>query len=230
MKTLSQIKSNVAVPIKKKVLFCFTHKHGLSYWNWSPTFPLFQTSEGFEVLLGFPSFVDLLFLSTCPIQYSPAFQVKENKEKERLERRLLDELYKIFMDSDSFYYSMTYDLTNSVQRQGDSDKSDMPLWKQVWSYWSYFILLMSTTQTPYCGWLCFYSVLKVDDRFFWNKHMIQELIDLQVLNTRPTHLLGNTESVCLVLLFYFQAWVIRIKWKHHVLLKTAYRVIVFSVK
>ncbi|XP_015236574.1 PREDICTED: phosphatidylinositide phosphatase SAC2 isoform X1 [Cyprinodon variegatus] len=100
MKTLSQIKSNVSVPIKKK--------------------------------------------------YSPAFQVKENKEKERLERRLLDELYKIFMDSDSFYYSMTYDLTNSVQRQGDSDKSALPLWKQV------------------------------DDRFFWNKHMIQDLIDLQV--------------------------------------------------
>ncbi|XP_018536500.1 phosphatidylinositide phosphatase SAC2 isoform X2 [Lates calcarifer] len=94
MKTLSQIKSNVAVPIKKKV--------------------------------------------------------KENKEKERLERRLLDELYKIFMDSDSFYYSMTYDLTNSVQRQGDSEKTGLPLWKQV------------------------------DDRFFWNKHMIQDLIDLQV--------------------------------------------------
>ncbi|KAM4590855.1 phosphatidylinositide phosphatase SAC2 [Odontesthes bonariensis] len=100
MKTLSQIKSNVGVPIKKK--------------------------------------------------YSPAFQVKENKEKERLERRLLDELYKVFVDSDSFYYSMTYDLTNSVQRQGGSDKSDLPLWKQV------------------------------DDRFFWNKHMIQDLIDLQV--------------------------------------------------
>uniref|UniRef100_A0A1A8ISE5 Inositol polyphosphate-5-phosphatase F n=1 Tax=Nothobranchius kuhntae TaxID=321403 RepID=A0A1A8ISE5_NOTKU len=100
MKTLSQIKSNVAVPMKKK--------------------------------------------------YSPAFQVKENKEKERLERRLLEELYKVFMDSDSFYYSMTYDLTNSVQRQGDSDKSGLPLWKQV------------------------------DDRFFWNKHMIQDIINLQV--------------------------------------------------
>ncbi|KAI4898046.1 hypothetical protein NFI96_019265 [Prochilodus magdalenae] len=94
LKTLSQIKSNVAVPIKKKV--------------------------------------------------------KENKEKERLERRLLDELYKIFMDSDSFYYSPTYDLTNSVQRQGAAEKSDLPLWRQV------------------------------DDRFFWNKYMIQDLIDLQV--------------------------------------------------
>ncbi|XP_062376083.1 phosphatidylinositide phosphatase SAC2 [Sardina pilchardus] len=77
-------------------------------------------------------------------------KVKENKEKERLERRLLDELYKIFMDSDSFYYSLTYDLTNTVQRQGAADKSDLPIWKRV------------------------------DDRFFWNKHMIQELLDLQV--------------------------------------------------
>ncbi|CAL9688196.1 unnamed protein product [Knipowitschia caucasica] len=101
MKTLSQIKSNVGGPIKKK--------------------------------------------------YSPAaFQVKENKEKERLERRLLDELYKIFMDSDSFYYSLTYDLTNTVQRQGEVQSSGLPLWKRV------------------------------DDRFFWNKYMIQDLIDLQV--------------------------------------------------
>lgn len=68
-------------------------------------------------------------------QYSPAFQVKENKEKERLERRLLDELYKIFMDSDSFYYSMTYDLTNTVQRQGDTEKSNLPQWKQVSGYY-----------------------------------------------------------------------------------------------
>ncbi|KPP73206.1 phosphatidylinositide phosphatase SAC2-like, partial [Scleropages formosus] len=94
LKTLSQIKSNVAVPIKKKV--------------------------------------------------------KENKEKERLEKRLLDELFKIFVDSDSFYYSLTYDLTNTVQRQCDTEKSGLPLWQRV------------------------------DDRFFWNKHMIQEVIDLQV--------------------------------------------------
>ncbi|RXM36158.1 Phosphatidylinositide phosphatase SAC2 [Acipenser ruthenus] len=92
LKTLSQIKSNVAVPIKKKV--------------------------------------------------------KENKEKERLERRLLEELFKMFMDSDSFYYSLTYDLTNTVQRQNDREKTDKPLWQRV------------------------------DDRFFWNKHMVQDLINL----------------------------------------------------
>lgn len=131
MKTLSQIKSNVAVPIKKKVYFFRPSSKPCT------TFPVFHTFKSFEVLMGFLfccfAFSTSFFpFFTHPIQYSPAFQVKENKEKERLERRLLDELYKVFMDSDSFYYSMTYDLTNSVQRQGDSDKSSLPLWKQVW--------------------------------------------------------------------------------------------------
>ncbi|KAJ6669022.1 hypothetical protein lerEdw1_007831 [Lerista edwardsae] len=75
-------------------------------------------------------------------------KVKESKEKERLERRLLEELFKMFMDSDSFYYSLTYDLTNSVQRQSACEKTGLPLWK------------------------------KVDDRFFWNKHMIEDLINI----------------------------------------------------
>ncbi|XP_072196045.1 phosphatidylinositide phosphatase SAC2 [Excalfactoria chinensis] len=73
-------------------------------------------------------------------------KIKESKEKERLEKRLLEELFKMFMDSDSFYYSLTYDLTNSVQRQSSCEKTDLPLWR------------------------------KVDDRFFWNKHMIEDLI------------------------------------------------------
>ncbi|OXB64464.1 hypothetical protein ASZ78_000140 [Callipepla squamata] len=73
-------------------------------------------------------------------------EIKESKEKERLEKRLLEELFKMFMDSDSFYYSLTYDLTNSVQRQSACEKTDLPLWR------------------------------KVDDRFFWNKHMIEDLI------------------------------------------------------
>ncbi|KAM5140747.1 LOW QUALITY PROTEIN: phosphatidylinositide phosphatase SAC2 [Mantella aurantiaca] len=76
-------------------------------------------------------------------------KVKESKEKEKLERRLLDELFKMFMDSDSFYYSWTYDLTNSVQIQSSSEKTGLPLWQRV------------------------------DERFFWNRHMLQDLIDLQ---------------------------------------------------
>ncbi|XP_064173185.1 phosphatidylinositide phosphatase SAC2-like [Anguilla rostrata] len=105
LKTFSQIKSNVAVPIKKKV--------------------------------------------------------KENKEKERLEKRLLDELLKIFMDSDSFYYSVTYDLTNTVQRQGDAQNTSLPLWQRV------------------------------DDRFFWNKYMIQDLINLQVSCWEPYEMVSS---------------------------------------
>lgn len=59
------------------------------------------------------------------------FQIKESKEKERLEKRLLEELFKMFMDSDSFYYSLTYDLTNSVQRQSVCEKTNLPLWRKV---------------------------------------------------------------------------------------------------
>ncbi|XP_017664669.1 PREDICTED: phosphatidylinositide phosphatase SAC2 isoform X1 [Lepidothrix coronata] len=75
-------------------------------------------------------------------------KIKESKEKERLEKRLLEELFKMFMDSDSFYYSLTYDLTNSVQRQSMCEKTNLSLWR------------------------------KVDDRFFWNKHMIEDLISI----------------------------------------------------
>ncbi|KAM8924171.1 phosphatidylinositide phosphatase SAC2 isoform 2-T2 [Pelodytes ibericus] len=74
-------------------------------------------------------------------------KVKESKEKEKLERRLLEELFKLF--TDSFYYSWTYDLTNSVQRQSAREKADLPLWQRV------------------------------DDRYFWNKHMIGDLIQLK---------------------------------------------------
>ncbi|KAF6109173.1 inositol polyphosphate-5-phosphatase F [Phyllostomus discolor] len=75
-------------------------------------------------------------------------KVKESKEKEKLERRLLEELLKMFMDSESFYYSLTYDLTNSVQRQSTGEGAPRPLWQ------------------------------KVDDRFFWNKYMIQDLTEI----------------------------------------------------
>ena len=35
----------------------------------------------------------------------------------RFERRILDELVKMYNDSDSFYFSLTGDITNSLQRQ-----------------------------------------------------------------------------------------------------------------
>lgn len=55
----------------------------------------------------------------------------------------------MFTDSDSFYYSETFDLTTSLQRQhGQEYQSNkhLPLWQQV------------------------------DPRFFWNSHMLDDLI------------------------------------------------------
>uniref|UniRef100_UPI00358EFBBB phosphatidylinositide phosphatase SAC2 isoform X2 n=1 Tax=Myxine glutinosa TaxID=7769 RepID=UPI00358EFBBB len=73
--------------------------------------------------------------------------LREGQGKERLERRLLEELLKMFTDSNSFYFSPTYDITNTVQRQRPGKDTDQPIWK------------------------------KADDRFFWNKVMLQDLID-----------------------------------------------------
>ena len=141
MKTLTQIKSNVAVPIKKKVVSDNALVSDFIFFPPSSVIFYYVIFSSFSFIFPFclfslPTYCLLCYCPTTqhppiPNQYAPAFQVKENKERERMERRLLDELYKVFMDSDSFYYSMTYDLTNTVQRQGDSGKSDLPLWKQV---------------------------------------------------------------------------------------------------
>jgi hypothetical protein len=54
----------------------------------------------------------------------------------------------MFNETDSFYYSLTGDLTNSLQRQQKLNvNKEIPLWKRV------------------------------DDRFFWNKVMLRPLID-----------------------------------------------------
>ncbi|XP_020298278.1 phosphatidylinositide phosphatase SAC2 isoform X2 [Pseudomyrmex gracilis] len=76
------------------------------------------------------------------------------KDKERFEKRILEELNKIFTETDSFFFCQTGDITNSLQRQcivesqqNQSDQ-DKPLWQRV------------------------------DDRFFWNKHMLHDIINL----------------------------------------------------
>lgn len=78
------------------------------------------------------------------------------KDKERFEKRILEELNKIFTETDSFYFCQTGDITNSLQRrcvtesQQNGKEQNKPLWE------------------------------KVDDRFFWNKHMLQDIINLKV--------------------------------------------------
>ncbi|XP_046973007.1 phosphatidylinositide phosphatase SAC2 [Vanessa cardui] len=101
-----------------------------------------------------------------------ATQVKQTVKKqrdpkiaERFEKRLTDELHKIFDDSDSFYYSRTLDLTNSLQRQYEIEKileteegTGKPI-TDITRWWKY-----------------------VDDRFFWNKHMLKDIIALESPN------------------------------------------------
>ncbi|KAJ8983827.1 hypothetical protein NQ317_008953 [Molorchus minor] len=72
------------------------------------------------------------------------------KDKERFERQIVEEFYRIFTDTGSFYYSHSTDLTNSLQRMCNLEKQSLlqdALWKNA------------------------------DDRFFWNKHMLECLID-----------------------------------------------------
>ncbi|XP_013185101.2 phosphatidylinositide phosphatase SAC2 [Amyelois transitella] len=97
-----------------------------------------------------------------------ATQVKQTVKKqrdpklaERFEKRLTDELHKIFDDSDSFYYSRTLDITNSLQRQYEIEKmieteegAAKPV-MDITKWWKY-----------------------VDDRFFWNKYMLKDIIAL----------------------------------------------------
>ncbi|XP_076630821.1 phosphatidylinositide phosphatase spermathreecae isoform X2 [Colletes latitarsis] len=77
------------------------------------------------------------------------------KDKERFEKRIVEELNKIFSETDSFYFCQTGDITNSLQRlcnieaQQNEKEQNKPLWQRV------------------------------DDRFFWNKHMLQDIMNLK---------------------------------------------------
>lgn len=42
------------------------------------------------------------------------------KDPVRIEKRVMDELHRIFDESDSFYYSLDCDITNNLQRRGES--------------------------------------------------------------------------------------------------------------
>ncbi|XP_033109734.1 phosphatidylinositide phosphatase SAC2-like [Anneissia japonica] len=75
---------------------------------------------------------------------------KEVKEKEKHEKRILDELYKMFAGSGWFYYSHTLDLTNTVQRNQRKHED--------------------TSQPAWCSH---------DQRFFWNMHMLQDVLQYE---------------------------------------------------
>uniref|UniRef100_T1IJ69 SAC domain-containing protein n=1 Tax=Strigamia maritima TaxID=126957 RepID=T1IJ69_STRMM len=98
-----------------------------------------------------------LQLATATTRTHRKHQTKEMRDKEKFERQIIEELLVMFNDTNFFYYSPTGDITNSMQRQYDQTltrKVDLPLWQRV------------------------------DDRFFWNKHMMCDLIAYEHLADR----------------------------------------------
>lgn len=71
---------------------------------------------------------------------------KELKDRDKFIKRIMEELVKMFNESDSFYFSETFDLTNSIQKQYSVNYDHK---KFLWQ--------------------------RVDDRFFWNFHMTKEI-------------------------------------------------------
>lgn len=74
----------------------------------------------------------------------------DGREGDRGARKLWDELEKMFTHADSFYFSPTVDLTNSVPVLGEGYKATKISWKSA------------------------------NSRFFWNKFLLKELMDLKV--------------------------------------------------
>ncbi|KAH8360019.1 hypothetical protein KR093_010212 [Drosophila rubida] len=75
-------------------------------------------------------------------------QVKSSvgiREPRHIERRITEELHKIFDDTDSFYFSFDCDITNNLQRHEFTADNEQP---------------------------------KPDERFFWNMHMISDILKM----------------------------------------------------
>ncbi|XP_032577212.1 phosphatidylinositide phosphatase SAC2 isoform X1 [Drosophila sechellia] len=75
-------------------------------------------------------------------------QVKSSvgiREPRHIERRITEELHKIFDETDSFYFSFDCDITNNLQRHEATSEE---------------------------------SQSQPDERFFWNMHMIRDLLNL----------------------------------------------------
>ena len=73
--------------------------------------------------------------------------LNELNNTSRFERKITDEIYKVFQDNDgSFYFSPTYDLTNSIERLEELNYTQFE-WKNA------------------------------NDNFFWNKTLLNDLIE-----------------------------------------------------
>lgn len=86
---------------------------------------------------------------------------------EDVDKRLVDEMMKFFNNTNSFYFSPTLDLTNNFARKNlIKYKGNEPVWRAA------------------------------DERFFWNKYMLKDLIDLSRENSDANHF------ICVILQGY----------------------------
>ncbi|KAG8320968.1 Phosphatidylinositide phosphatase SAC2 [Homalodisca vitripennis] len=99
-------------------------------------------------------------------------QVKGNnqlKDKEKYERRVVEELHRVFTDTDSFYFCVDgagqpADLTNTLQRHCELTPAT-PRWRNV------------------------------DKRFFWNKYMLKEILLLNAKLNKTFKVNGSFETL-----------------------------------
>lgn len=75
-------------------------------------------------------------------------------QTEDSDKRLVDEMSKLFNNTNSFYFSPTLDLTNRISKLASGDRFDREnIWKTA------------------------------NERFFWNRHMLKDLIELSMNNS-----------------------------------------------
>jgi len=87
-----------------------------------------------------------------------------SSDNNKFEKKIFEEIVKIFQDNNgSFYFSYTYDLTNSIERMQEQ-LEEMKLKKEA----------NENVAKPL--WKC------VDERFFWNKALLSDLVDLDATN------------------------------------------------
>lgn len=92
---------------------------------------------------------------------SPNLSTTPNASRLKFEKKILDEVVKLFQDNNgSFYFSPTFDLTNSIERQQEQKDKKVEEEESSSSYWR-----------------------KCDDRFFWNKVLLNDLINHQESKT-----------------------------------------------
>lgn len=88
-------------------------------------------------------------------------QMSSSPNRQKFEKKIVDEILKVFQENNgSFYFSPTFDLTNSIERQEERiqlEKLDSEMvqeFKETVNLWR-----------------------KSDNRFFWNKVLLGDLVE-----------------------------------------------------